>query len=86
MSCTQGALVFIIMSGTIEGGTQQGGFPRCGSTFLQGLMSFVLIFLRWTPHPVIVAGRDNKDCIRVVLYSYYTTMTGNSFFNPCHLL
>ena len=25
------------------------------------------------PHPVIVAIRDNKDYIRVLLYSYYTT-------------
>ena len=28
------------------------------------------------PHPVIVTIRDNKDCIRVLLYSYYTTITG----------
>ena len=31
---------------------------------------------RWTPHPVIVTIRDNRDCIRVLLYSYYTTITG----------
>ena len=31
---------------------------------------------RWTPHPVIVTIRDNKDYIRVLLYSYYTTITG----------
>ena len=28
--------------------------------------------LRWTPHPVIVTIVDNKDYIRVLLYSYYT--------------
>ena len=32
--------------------------------------------LRWTPHPVIVTIMDNKDYIRVLLYSYYTTITG----------
>ena len=29
-----------------------------------------------TPHPVIVTIRDNKDYIRVLLYSSYTTITG----------
>ena len=29
-----------------------------------------------TPHPVIVTIMDNKDYIRVLLYSYYTTITG----------
>ena len=29
---------------------------------------------RWTPHTAIVAIKDNKDCIRVVLFSYYTTI------------
>ena len=33
-------------------------------------------YVRWTPHPVIVTIRDNRDYIRVLLYSYYTTMTG----------
>ena len=28
------------------------------------------------PHTVIVAGRDNKDYIRVLLYSYYSAITG----------
>ena len=32
--------------------------------------------LRRTPHPVIVTIRDNRDYIRVLLYSYYTTITG----------
>ena len=34
------------------------------------------LYTRWTPHPVIVAIRDNKDYIRVLLDSYYTTITG----------
>ena len=34
------------------------------------------ILLRWTPHPAIVVIRDNQDYIRVLLYSYYTTITG----------
>ena len=34
------------------------------------------ILIRWTPHPVIVTLRDNRDHIRVLLYSYYTTITG----------
>ena len=33
-------------------------------------------FFRRTPHPVIVTIKDNKDYIRVLLYSYYTTITG----------
>ena len=28
------------------------------------------------PHPVIVTIGDNRDYIRVLLYSYYTTITG----------
>ena len=32
--------------------------------------------VRWTPHPVIVTIGDNRDYIRVLLYSYYTTITG----------
>ena len=32
--------------------------------------------LRWTPHPVIVTIRNNKDCISVHLHSYYATITG----------
>ena len=31
---------------------------------------------RWTPHPVIVTIRDNRDYIRVLTYSHYTTITG----------
>ena len=32
--------------------------------------------LRWTPHPVIVTIRENRDYIRVLLDSYYTTISG----------
>ena len=35
-----------------------------------------LLCLRWTPHPVIVTIRDNRDYIKVLLYSYYTTIAG----------
>ena len=33
-------------------------------------------YLRWTPHPAMVTITDNRDYIRVLLYSYYTTITG----------
>ena len=32
--------------------------------------------VRWTPHPVIATIRDNRDYIKVLLYSYYATITG----------
>ena len=35
-----------------------------------------IVHLRWTPHPVIVTIGDNRDYIRVLLYSYYSTITG----------
>ena len=35
-----------------------------------------VVAIRWTPHPVIVTIRDNRGYIRVLLYSYYTTITG----------
>ena len=35
-----------------------------------------VVSLGWTPHPVIVTIRDNRDYVRVLLYSYYTTITG----------
>ena len=39
-------------------------------------MNLSNVDLRWTPHPVIVTIRDNRDYIRVLLNSYYTTITG----------
>ena len=38
--------------------------------------SFHGVFLRWIPHPVIVAIKDKKDNIRALIYSYYITITG----------
>ena len=34
------------------------------------------ICFRWTPHPVIETIGDYRDYTRVLLYSYYTTITG----------
>ena len=34
------------------------------------------IRLGGTPHPVIVTLEDDRDKIRALLYSYYTTITG----------
>ena len=31
------------------------------------------VWMRWTPHPVTVTIKDNKDCTKVLSYSYYTT-------------
>ena len=33
-------------------------------------------YLGGPPHPVIVTIGDSRDYIRVLLYSYYTTITG----------
>ena len=33
-------------------------------------------YVRCTPHPVIVTIRNNRDHIRVLLYSSHTTITG----------
>ena len=43
------------------------------------MLQFYLFYtqeLRWTPHPVIVTVGENKYSIRVLLYSYYTIVTG----------
>ena len=42
----------------------------------KGLSMGSIIRVRWTPHPVIVAIRDNKDKIRILVYFYYITITG----------
>ena len=34
------------------------------------------VWFKRTPHPVIVTILDNTDYIRVLLYSYYATITG----------
>ena len=31
--------------------------------------------LRWTPAPVVLAPRDSGNCIRALVYSYFTTVT-----------
>ena len=36
----------------------------------------MVIYFRWTPHPVIVTIGDNRDYIRVLLYSYYCRVGG----------
>ena len=40
------------------------------------MLFFCRGFFRWTPQAVIVTIRDNREYIRVLLYSYYTTITG----------
>ena len=36
-----------------------------------------MLFFKWTPHPcMIVTTRDDRDDVRVLLYSQYTTITG----------
>ena len=49
------------------------GFRVLGCTKVLGSRG---VFVRWTPHPVIVTISHSKDYIRVLLYSYYTTITG----------
>ena len=61
--------------------TQLGSEARGAEDTLQGKRAEsashdLYISLRWTPYPVIVTIRDKKDCIRVLLYSYYVTLTG----------
>ena len=60
-----------------KGNLGRGG-GRSGPTVLKGGSPYLhqYIYLRWTPHPVIVTIRDNKEYIRVRLYSCYTTITG----------
>ena len=47
------------------------GFVSSGSSIR--LLSGILF--RRTPHPVTVTVRANKDYMRVLFYSYYTTIT-----------
>ena len=46
------------------------------STLTLSKIRTIVVYLRWTPRPVIVTIMDNKDFIRVLIYSYYTTITG----------
>ena len=35
-----------------------------------------MVYISWTPHPVIVTTRDNDDCVSAFVYSYSTTIAG----------
>ena len=48
---------------------------QLGNSTIYLLKGYRRFIIRWTPRPVIVAIRDNKDYIRVLLYSYYTAMS-----------
>ena len=55
--------------------------PRHNSLRVHAIMSededdACCCYFRWTPRPVIVTIMDNRDYIRVLLYFYYTTITG----------
>ena len=45
-----------------------------------------VVSFRWTPHPVIVTTRDNRDYSRVLLYSSYATITGWAVLLKSHQL
>ena len=49
----------------------------CTKLLALGLMKLKSLsgYLRRTPHPVIVTIGDNRDHVRVLLYSYDTTIT-----------
>ena len=57
------------------------------STLTLSPKPYISIYIRWTPHPVIVTIGDNRDHIRVLLYSYYTTITrwGSSYITAINL-
>ena len=44
------------------------------------------VWVSRTRHSVIAANRDNKDYTKVLLYSYYTTITGRGVLLRCRLL
>ena len=52
------------------------GFCGLGTSVVPFSPSHYGASFRRTSHPVIVAIRDNKDYTKVLLYSYYTTITG----------
>ena len=43
---------------------------------MEEVLNHLFTYFRWTPHPVVVTTRDSKDYFRVLLYSYYPTITG----------
>ena len=50
--------------------------PEVEVSFEGRMANRPICILGGPPHPVIVTIMDNMDCIRVLLYSYYTTITG----------
>ena len=55
--------------------TKPQNFIPLSSSHQKNKKGFV-VWVRWTPHPVIVTIGDSSNYIRVLLYSYYTTITG----------
>ena len=60
---------------------RNGSLASSSTAILKGqamvsLLLFPQVCIRWTPHSVIVTIGDNRDYIRVLLYAYYTTITG----------
>ena len=57
-----------------------GGLPTGAIQAIMGgggrWLEWSMVLVRLTPYPVMVTTMDNKDYIRVLLYSYYTTITG----------
>ena len=64
----------------LDPGRRGHGVPRPGAAAAAPLSEVrgnrIWGCYRRTPHPVIVTRRDNKDYIRVLFYSYNTTITG----------
>ena len=48
----------------------------CICTYIYTHVYNTCIYVKRTPHPVIVTLRDNKDYIKVLFFYYYTTITG----------
>ena len=63
---------------SVGGSRNRGlGFSWTTETILFVGSYYRALYIRRSPHPVIVTIRDNnKDYIRVLFYSYYTTITG----------
>ena len=72
--------VLAFKGGVVFGILSMGNFvpwflaPNHGPSI--ALLGLYRVYFRWTPHPVIVTIMDNKDYIGVLLYSYYSTVTG----------
>ena len=53
-----------------------GAAPAQSQSVIRVLLRAMSLHFKWTPHPVLVTIRENRDYIRVLLFSYYTTITG----------